>query len=175
MLTKVLAAKRAARSGAHTVIASGREADVLLGSPRARRRHAAHRRARDARRAQAVARRPPAGARQLVLDAGAVKALTVARQEPAADRRARGARRIRARRSRELPRRSAARDRARARQLQRGGDPPHPAHAVGRRSKRSWATSTSPSSSTATTSCCCSGDPANERSSDSSLNRGTDA
>ena len=30
MLTKVLAAKRAARSGAHTVIASGREAEVLL-------------------------------------------------------------------------------------------------------------------------------------------------
>ncbi len=30
MLTKVLAAKRAARSGAHTVIASGREDDVLL-------------------------------------------------------------------------------------------------------------------------------------------------
>ena len=30
MLTKVLAAKRAARSGAHTVIASGREADVLI-------------------------------------------------------------------------------------------------------------------------------------------------
>ncbi|MGD9951643.1 MAG: glutamate 5-kinase [Burkholderiales bacterium] len=30
MLTKVLAAKRAARSGAHTVIASGREANVLL-------------------------------------------------------------------------------------------------------------------------------------------------
>lgn len=30
MLTKVLAAKRAAQSGAHTVIASGREADVLL-------------------------------------------------------------------------------------------------------------------------------------------------
>ncbi len=29
MLTKVLAAKRAARSGAHTIIASGREADVL--------------------------------------------------------------------------------------------------------------------------------------------------
>lgn len=29
MITKVLAAKRAARSGAHTVIASGREADVL--------------------------------------------------------------------------------------------------------------------------------------------------
>lgn len=30
MLTKVLAARRAARSGAHTVIASGREADVLI-------------------------------------------------------------------------------------------------------------------------------------------------
>ncbi|VVE17343.1 gamma-glutamyl kinase [Pandoraea communis] len=30
MLTKILAAKRAATSGAHTVIASGREADVLL-------------------------------------------------------------------------------------------------------------------------------------------------
>jgi glutamate 5-kinase len=30
MLTKVLAAKRAARSGAHTIIASGREKDVLL-------------------------------------------------------------------------------------------------------------------------------------------------
>jgi glutamate 5-kinase len=30
MLTKILAAKRAARSGAHTVIASGRETDVLL-------------------------------------------------------------------------------------------------------------------------------------------------
>ena len=30
MLTKILAAKRAARSGAHTAIASGREADVLL-------------------------------------------------------------------------------------------------------------------------------------------------
>jgi glutamate 5-kinase len=30
MLTKVLAAKRAARSGAGTIIASGREADVLL-------------------------------------------------------------------------------------------------------------------------------------------------
>ena len=30
MITKVLAAKRAARSGAHTVIASGRETDVLL-------------------------------------------------------------------------------------------------------------------------------------------------
>ena len=61
MLTKVLAAKRAARSGAHTVIASGREPDVLLRLARGERvgtlltaRTAA------ARRAQAVARRPPA-------------------------------------------------------------------------------------------------------------------
>ena len=30
MITKILAAKRAARSGAHTVIASGHEHDVLL-------------------------------------------------------------------------------------------------------------------------------------------------
>jgi glutamate 5-kinase len=37
MLTKVLAAKRAARSGAHTVIASGREADVLLRITRGER------------------------------------------------------------------------------------------------------------------------------------------
>src|SRR4029079_8500512 len=37
MLTKVLAAKRAARSGAHTVIASGHEDDVLPRLPRGRR------------------------------------------------------------------------------------------------------------------------------------------
>jgi glutamate 5-kinase len=37
MLTKVLAAKRAARSGAHTVIASGREEDVLLRIARGER------------------------------------------------------------------------------------------------------------------------------------------
>ncbi|KFB70496.1 MAG: gamma-glutamyl kinase [Candidatus Accumulibacter phosphatis] len=30
MITKVIAAKRAARSGAHIVIASGREPDVML-------------------------------------------------------------------------------------------------------------------------------------------------
>ncbi|KAG1165405.1 hypothetical protein G6F35_018789 [Rhizopus arrhizus] len=45
MLTKVLAAKRAAHSGAHTVIASGRERNVLT------------------RLAQAMAGRPPAAAR----------------------------------------------------------------------------------------------------------------
>jgi glutamate 5-kinase len=40
MITKVIAAKRAARSGAHTVIASGRASDVMLrlarGEPSAR-------------------------------------------------------------------------------------------------------------------------------------------
>jgi glutamate 5-kinase len=37
MITKVLAAKRAARSGAHTVIASGREPDVLIRLARGER------------------------------------------------------------------------------------------------------------------------------------------
>jgi glutamate 5-kinase len=36
MLTKILAAKRAARSGASTVIAWGREPDVLLRLARAK-------------------------------------------------------------------------------------------------------------------------------------------
>ena len=77
MLTKVLAAKRAARSGAHTVIASGREEDVLLklakGTPIG---------------TQLIAERATLAARkqwladhlqvrgQLVLDAGAARALT---------------------------------------------------------------------------------------------------
>lgn len=77
MLTKVLAAKRAARSGAHTVIASGREADVLL-------RLAAGERIGT----QLVARRTPLAARRqwladhlqvkgsFRLDAGATRALT---------------------------------------------------------------------------------------------------
>jgi len=76
MLTKILAAKRAARSGAHTVICSGREARVLLrlaaGEPIG---------------SQLVARQAPLAARRqwladhlqlrgsVVLDAGAVHAL----------------------------------------------------------------------------------------------------
>ena len=67
MLTKVLAAKRAARSGAHTVIASGREPDVLLRL--AARRGIGTlltRRPCQARGAQAVAGRPPAAARRRV-------------------------------------------------------------------------------------------------------------
>jgi glutamate 5-kinase len=78
MLTKVLAAKRAARSGAHTVIASGREPDVLLRLV-----------AGEAIGTQLVAERATLAARKqwladhlqvrgrLVLDAGAVKALRV--------------------------------------------------------------------------------------------------
>ena len=78
MLTKVLAAKRAARSGAHTVIASGREDDVL---PRLARGELIG--------TQLVAERATLAARKqwladhlqvrgsLVLDAGAVTALSV--------------------------------------------------------------------------------------------------
>ena len=77
MLTKVLAARRAARSGAHTVIASGREADVLLRI--ARGEHVG---------TLLTAGTMPLAARKqwladhlnisgrLVLDAGAVKALS---------------------------------------------------------------------------------------------------
>ncbi len=77
MLTKVLAAKRAARSGAHTVIASGREPDVLLRLA-----------AGEMIGSQLVARRTPLAARRqwladhlqvkgaFRLDAGATRALT---------------------------------------------------------------------------------------------------
>lgn len=78
MLTKVLAAKRAARSGAHTVIASGHENDVLLRLARGERLGT-----------QLVARSATLAARKqwladhlqvrgtLLLDAGAVKALRI--------------------------------------------------------------------------------------------------
>lgn len=76
MLTKILAAKRAARSGAHTVICSGHEDNVLLRLA-----------AGEAIGTQLVAQQAPLDARRqwladhlqlrggLVLDAGAVKAL----------------------------------------------------------------------------------------------------
>ena len=76
MLTKVLAAKRAARSGAHTVIVSGREADVLVRLAKG-----------EALGTLLVADTAPLAARKqwladhlnlggrLVLDAGAVRAL----------------------------------------------------------------------------------------------------
>ncbi|MEQ1592880.1 MAG: glutamate 5-kinase [Thiobacillaceae bacterium] len=77
MLTKILAAKRAARSGAHTVICSGREENVLLRLA-----------AGEAIGSQLIAQQAPLAARRqwladhlqvrggLVLDVGAVKALT---------------------------------------------------------------------------------------------------
>ena len=76
MLTKILAAKRAARSGAHTVICSGREDDVLLRLA-----------AGESIGSQLIARQVPLAARRqwladhlqlrggVVLDAGAVRAL----------------------------------------------------------------------------------------------------
>jgi glutamate 5-kinase len=76
MLTKVLAAKRAARSGAHTVIASGEEPDVLLrlaaGEAIGTLLHAD--KAPLAARKQWLADHVQVGGR-LMLDAGAVRAL----------------------------------------------------------------------------------------------------
>jgi glutamate 5-kinase len=78
MLTKVLAAKRAARSGAHTVIASGHEDNVLLrlarGEPLGTQLRAEN--ATLAARKQWLADHLQIRG-QIVLDAGAVKALTV--------------------------------------------------------------------------------------------------
>ena len=76
MLTKVLAAKRAARSGAHTVIASGREEDVLLRIARGERLGTllTARTMPLAARKQWLADHVNPGGR-LVLDAGAVNAL----------------------------------------------------------------------------------------------------
>jgi len=76
MLTKVLAAKRAARSGAHTVIASGREPDVLLRIARGERVGTLllARTLPIAARKQWLADHLKIGGR-LKLDAGAVRAL----------------------------------------------------------------------------------------------------
>ena len=77
MLTKVLAAKRAARSGAHTVIASGRENDVLPRLARGERIGtllAAERATLAARKQWLADHLQVRGS--LLLDAGAVRALT---------------------------------------------------------------------------------------------------
>jgi glutamate 5-kinase len=78
MLTKVLAAKRAARSGAHTVIASGREPDVLLRLARGERIGTLllARTTPLAARKQWLADHLNVGGR-IVLDAGAVRALSL--------------------------------------------------------------------------------------------------
>jgi len=77
MLTKVHAARRAARSGAHTVIASGRETDVLirLASGESIGTHLSAGTVPLAARKQWLADHLSTGGR-LVLDAGAASALT---------------------------------------------------------------------------------------------------
>jgi hypothetical protein len=130
MITKIRAAKRAARSGAHTVIASGREPNVLL-------------RLSDGEQigTQLIAETMTLAARKqwladhlqvrgrLTLDAGAVRALTPGRQEPAADWRPRPERRIRARRSGELSGLSGTRGCTRAGELQCSRDAKDSTHA----------------------------------------------
>ncbi len=76
MLTKILAAKRAARSGAHTVIASGREPDVLvrLSQGEAIGTHLEATQMKTAARKQWLADHLRMSGK-LVLDAGAVKVL----------------------------------------------------------------------------------------------------
>ncbi len=76
MLTKILAAKRAANSGAHTVIASGREADVLvrLSNGEAIGTHLKSNQIKTIAKKQWLADHLRLGGK-LVLDAGAVKVL----------------------------------------------------------------------------------------------------
>ena len=76
MLTKILAAKRAARSGAHTIIASGREANVLsrLASGEVIGTHLRAEQVKMLARKQWMADHLRVGGR-LVLDDGAIKAL----------------------------------------------------------------------------------------------------
>jgi glutamate 5-kinase len=80
MITKVIAAKRAARSGAHTVIASGRRPTPFLDWHAASRSGRCWSPRRSRSRAQAVARRPPAAERQTAARRGAVKALREGRK-----------------------------------------------------------------------------------------------
>ena len=76
MLTKILAAKRAANSGAHTIIASGREADVLvrLSAGEAIGTHLKSTQIKTIAKKQWLADHLRVGGK-LVLDAGAVKVL----------------------------------------------------------------------------------------------------
>ncbi len=131
MLTKVLAAKRAARSGASTVIADGREEHVLSRLA-----------AGEVLGTQLVAETMTLAARkQWLADQVRTAGRVVARcrrdacaherrQEPAADRRRRLRRCIRARRSRRLLRSGRSRDRTRPDQLQHERDAAHTAQAV---------------------------------------------
>ena len=126
MITKVLAAKRAARSGAHTAIASGHEHDVL---PRLLRGEnigtllIAPQMTLAARKQWLADHLQVSG--KIKLDSGRGARLAQRRQEPAADRRHRSQRRIRARRGGCHPRRKRQRHRARPGQLQRRRSAPH--------------------------------------------------
>jgi glutamate 5-kinase len=117
MLTKVLAAKRAARSGAHTVIASGREPDVLVRLDRG---------------AQGLARGPSHGGRPARPGRRCGESAGARRQEPAADRRRRGRGGIPEGRNRRVQRRRGPRSGARAGELLGRGNAPHPAQAFQR-------------------------------------------
>ena len=153
MITKVLAAKRAARSGAHTVIASGREPDVLMRLAAGERdRHAAaSRRPRRSPRASsgspttcrsaAASRSTRARCGRWPRDGKSLLPIGVRAVEGEFERGEVVS----------LLRAGRARDRARPGELRRGRGAPHPAHARRARSRRCSATSTSPSSSTGTT------------------------
>ncbi len=131
MLTKVLAAKRAAGSGASTVIAWGREPDVLLRLA-----------AGEAIGTTLVATTPKLAARKqwmadhlqlrgaVTVDDGAVSQAARRRQEPAADRRDGGRRRVRARRRDRGALTRWRGDRARPGQLLGRRDAPDRAQAV---------------------------------------------
>jgi len=100
MLTKVLAAKRAARSGAHTAIASGHEDNILVRLARGERIGTLLKAATQtlAARKQWLADHLQVRG-TLKLDAGAVQSVARPAQEPLADRCFRGHGRFRARRS----------------------------------------------------------------------------
>ena len=131
MLTKILAAKRAARSGASTVIACGREPDVLtrLAAGEAIGTTLIAGRTSLAARKQWLADHVRLAGR-LMLDGGAVRALTQDGKSllpigvVAVDRQ------FRPRRGRRLRRTRRARDRARPRQLRRAGSGADRAQAV---------------------------------------------
>ena len=131
MLSKVLAAKRAARSGASTVIANGREENVLTRLA-----------AGEDIGTSLIAPDISLGARKqwladhvrlagrLRLDAGAVRALVRDGKSLLPIGVVGRRRRLRARRDRRLLRRRRPRSRARPRQLQRAGERAHPGQAV---------------------------------------------
>ena len=132
--------RRAARSGAATIIASGREPDVLVrlaGGEAIGTQLIADTMTLAARKQWLADHLQVRG--KLTLDDGAVRALKVDGKSllPIGVYELSG--RIRARRSGELPRSARQRDRPRAGELQLGGDPPDPQVAQPAKSKRASA------------------------------------